>query len=86
MEKLELKIKELKHIKPDKMWVVNTKNHILNQKAGKILKEQMEQTTNFLNKDKSLLESIVNALIEKERLTKKDLQEILPPIKNQKSK
>ncbi|MFQ5751227.1 MAG: AAA family ATPase [bacterium] len=54
---------------------------ILNQKAGKILKEQMEQTINLLEENKDLLESIVSALAEKERLTQKELQEILPPMK-----
>jgi len=58
---------------------------VLNQKAGKILNEQMHQTINLLKDNKNSLEAVVSALSEKERLTQKELQEILPAInKNEK--
>jgi len=52
--------------------------HLVNQKAGKILKEQMEITFKLLKENAQYLEAVTAALIEKERLTTKDLQEILP--------
>jgi len=52
----------------------------VNEAANKILKEQMEETLKLLKKNKKHLDAVTEALIEKERLTREELQKILPVI------
>jgi len=52
----------------------------LNKATGKILSEQMEQTVKLLEENRSHLHALAEALVEKERLTREDLQSLLPPI------
>jgi ATP-dependent metalloprotease FtsH len=52
----------------------------LNEAASKILKEQMARTQKFLEENRQHLDTVVKALIQKERLTAENLQNILPPI------
>ncbi len=54
----------------------------LNEAANKILKEQMAQTKSLLEKNRKHLDTVINALIKKERLSGENLKEILPQIKN----
>lgn len=52
----------------------------INELAGKILKDQMACTLEFLNKQRHLLDALANALVVNERLSAEDLKQILPPI------
>lgn len=51
----------------------------INDKAGAILKEQMALTEELLEKNRQQLQAVADALAVKERLTRKDLEEILHP-------
>lgn len=52
----------------------------LNELAGKILKEQMAKTLEFLKERRRSLDALVESLVANERLTTENLQKILPPI------
>lgn len=52
----------------------------LNEVANRILTEQMEKTMNLLDQNRKYLDAVVEALVDKERLTSEDLQKILPPV------
>jgi ATP-dependent Zn protease len=52
----------------------------LNEVANRILTEQMEKTMNLLEQNRKYLDAVVEALVDKERLTSEDLQKILPPV------
>ena len=47
--------------------------------AGRILKEQLEKTLEILQTNRCHLEYLAKALLEKNRLYRKDLEQILPP-------
>jgi len=53
----------------------------INEIASKILNEQMEQTQKQLAENRQHLDAIANALLEKNRLYRVDLEKLLPPIK-----
>jgi hypothetical protein len=50
------------------------------QTASKILKEQMEQTRVLLEENRAHLDAVAKALQERNRLYRKDLEEILPAL------
>ncbi len=52
----------------------------VNRTASKILKEQMEQTRMLLDENRQHLDAVAKALLEKNRLYRKDLEQILPQI------
>ena len=52
----------------------------INEAAGKILKEQMDETNRLLSEHRDHLEAVAQGLLERERLTAEDLQGILPAI------
>jgi ATP-dependent Zn protease len=43
-----------------------------------MLQEEMNRTTDLLESNRALVDRVANALIERNRLTRKDLMEILP--------
>ncbi len=50
----------------------------VNEVAGKILKEQMEATVKLLEANRRHLDAVAKALLEKNRLYRKDLEQLLP--------
>jgi ATP-dependent Zn protease len=52
----------------------------VNELAGRILKEQMEQTLKLMEANRRHLDAVSKSLLEKNRLYRKDLEELLPPI------
>jgi len=52
--------------------------HRVNEAASKILKEQMEQTLKLLEQNREHLDAVSKALLERNRLYRKDLEAILP--------
>lgn len=52
----------------------------VNEAASKILKEQKDRTLKLLNENRQHLDAVSRALIQKNRLYRKDLEELLPPI------
>jgi len=52
----------------------------INEYALKILHEEMSKTSEFMHANQKLLDDLVTALLKSERLTKAELQTILPPI------
>lgn len=58
----------------------------INEAANRILKEQMEITIKQVREHRPYIDKLVDALVEKERLTTEDLKTILPPIGTNKGK
>lgn len=52
----------------------------VNEAASRILKEEMDKTAKLLEANRKHLDAVAKALIEKNRLYRKDLEQILPPI------
>jgi len=52
----------------------------INEYASQILHEEMSKTSEFMHANQKLLDDLVTALMKSERLTKAELQTILPPI------
>ena len=52
----------------------------VNEVANRMLKEEMARTQELLETNRQYLDAVAKALIEKNRLYRKDLEEILPPI------
>ena len=52
----------------------------VNEVAGRILKEQMQHTMKLLESNRHHLDAVAKALLEKNRLYRKDLEQLLPPI------
>jgi len=52
----------------------------VNEAAGRILKQEMDQTAKLLEANRAHLDAVAKALVEKNRLYRKDLEQILPPI------
>lgn len=52
----------------------------VNESASKILKEQMEKTKKLLEENRKYLDTVSKTLLDKNRLYRKDLEAILPPI------
>ena len=52
----------------------------VNEAASKILKEQMELTRKLLEENRQHLDAVSKALLAKNRLYRKNMEEILPPI------
>ena len=50
----------------------------LNRIARRMLEEQMEKTTFLLQENRTYLDAVALALVERERLTTEDLKKILP--------
>ena len=50
-----------------------------NEIANRILKEQMQKTIELLSANRNHLETVAKALLEKNRLYRKDLEQLLPP-------
>jgi ATP-dependent Zn protease len=48
--------------------------------AGKILQMEMEKTTKLLNENRKHLDAVARALLQKNRLYRRDLEQVLPPI------
>jgi ATP-dependent metalloprotease FtsH len=51
----------------------------VNEAAGKILKKEMENTLKLLEENRKHLDSVSRKLLEKNRLYRNDLQQLLPP-------
>jgi len=56
----------------------------INAAAAKILKEQMALTLKLLEENRQHLDAVSQALLTKNRLYRKDLEKLLPPIKGKK--
>ncbi|NUQ66365.1 MAG: AAA family ATPase [Pirellulales bacterium] len=54
----------------------------VNEITSKILKEQMDLTASLLGDNRRYLEAVTQALVEKERLTADELQQIMPEIRH----
>jgi ATP-dependent Zn protease len=52
----------------------------VNELAGRILKEQMEATMKLMESNRQHLNTVSKALLERNRLYRKDLERILPTI------
>lgn len=50
----------------------------VNQAVGRILKHELDNTLKMLQKHRSHLDNVAQALMEKNRLTRKDLEQLLP--------
>ncbi|MCY3020764.1 MAG: hypothetical protein NTW87_17240 [Planctomycetota bacterium] len=50
----------------------------VNERATRILKEQMDLTAGLLEKHRQQLDDVTKALLEKNRLSRKDLEQLLP--------
>ena len=55
----------------------------VNKRAGAIVDEQLQETLKLLQENRGHLDAVSQALIRRNRLYRKDLQEILPPLPRQ---
>ena len=56
--------------------------HRVSQAAGEILKQEMEKTLKLLEQNRTHLDAVSKALLAKNRLYRKDLEELLPPARH----
>jgi ATP-dependent metalloprotease FtsH len=52
----------------------------VSETAGRMLKQEMENTLRLLNENRKHLDAVSQALLDKNRLYRNDLQQLLPPI------
>jgi ATP-dependent Zn protease len=52
----------------------------VSEAAGKILKAEMDKTLRLLKENRPHLDAVAKALLEKNRLYRKDLKQILPAL------
>ena len=72
------------HVAPERMGyesgLSSAARQKLEERTGNILREEMDKTLKLLEENREHLDAVTNALVEKERLSTKDLQSILPEI------
>jgi len=52
----------------------------VSETASRILKQEMDNTLQLLNENREYLDAVARALLDRNRLYRKDLQQLLPPI------